>query len=128
MCLKPQDCELCLSENGVTHSSVSMYPFKSCVHGEASLKTLYMSRTPHLLCLLAKLALVLFQAHTVVQHDTCTFLLVILFIYISNYIPLPGYPSANSPSHLPSLCLLFASIRILLYPLTHSHLTTLTSP
>jgi len=32
------------------------------------------------------------------------FLLDILFIYISNFIPLPGFPSANPLSHLPSPC------------------------
>jgi hypothetical protein len=50
-----------------------------------------------------------------------TFLkLIILFVYISNDLPLPGYPSTNPPSLLP-----FASMRVLLHTLTLSCLTTL---
>ena len=33
-----------------------------------------------------------------------TFLLDIFFIYISNLIPFPGFPSENPLSHSPSLC------------------------
>ena len=32
-----------------------------------------------------------------------SFLLIILFVYISNDIPLPGYPSTNSPFHPPNV-------------------------
>ena len=32
------------------------------------------------------------------------FLLVILFVYISNVVPLPSFPSPSSLSHFPSLC------------------------
>jgi hypothetical protein len=50
--------------------------------------------------------------------------LVILFIYISNVIPLPGFPSTKLLSHpLPS-----ASIRMLPHPPTHSQCTTLAFP
>ena len=52
---------------------------------------------------------------------------IILFIYISNAIPLPGYSSTTL--HPIPLCLLpFASMRVLLHLLTHSHLTPLPSP
>jgi hypothetical protein len=33
------------------------------------------------------------------------FKLIILFVYISNDIPLPSYPSTNPPSHIHPLCL-----------------------
>jgi hypothetical protein len=45
------------------------------------------------------------------------FLLVILFIYISNVIPLPGFPSSNPLSH-PSV--LPASMRVIPHPLPPS--------
>jgi hypothetical protein len=51
-------------------------------------------------------------------------LLDIFFIYISNVIPFPGFPSRNSLSPpLPS-----ASVRVLLYLPTHSHLPALAFP
>jgi hypothetical protein len=52
------------------------------------------------------------------------FKLDILFIYISNVIPLFSFPSTNLLSHLTSP----ASMRVLPYPPTHSHFTTLTFP
>jgi hypothetical protein len=54
-------------------------------------------------------------------------LLIILFIYISNDIPLPGYLSTTHPFHSPRSPLP-ASKRVLLYPFTHSCLTPLASP
>ena len=55
-----------------------------------------------------------------------SFLLIILFIYISNDIP--GYSSMNLP--IPSLLspLPFVSMRVLIHPFTHSCLTPLSSP
>jgi hypothetical protein len=52
------------------------------------------------------------------------FLLVILFIYISNVIPLPGYPSIN-PLFYPCSP---ASVRVLTHPPTYIHLTVLAFP
>jgi hypothetical protein len=53
-----------------------------------------------------------------------SFLMVILFIYISNGIPLSGFHSANPLSHpFPP-----ASKRVRLHPPIHSCLTTLASP
>jgi hypothetical protein len=49
-------------------------------------------------------------------------LLDILFIYILNVMPFCSFPSGNTLSNSPSP----VSIRILLHPSTHSHLTTLT--
>ena len=43
--------------------------------------------------------------HIGMKSNTLNFLLIILFIYISNYIPLPCFPSTNSHPILPSLCL-----------------------
>jgi hypothetical protein len=56
------------------------------------------------------------------------FLLIILFIHISKNIPLLGYTSTYLPN--PSLLspFPFSAIRVLLYPLTHSHLNPLASP
>jgi hypothetical protein len=51
-----------------------------------------------------------------------TFLLVILFIYISIVIPLPHFPSEN-PHPTPFLCFYEGAS-----PPTHSHLTTLAFP
>lgn len=53
------------------------------------------------------------------------FNLIILFIYISNDILLPGYPSTNPPILSPLFPLPFASTLMLLYPFTHSLLTPL---
>ena len=53
------------------------------------------------------------------------FFLVILFIYISNIMPLPDIPSTNP---LVPLCLPPASMRVLHHPPTHSCLTTLVFP
>jgi hypothetical protein len=50
---------------------------------------------------------------------------MILFVYTSNDIPLLGYPSTTRPSQ--PLFLPFASMRVLLHPRTHSHLTALAS-
>jgi hypothetical protein len=63
----------------------------------------------------------IFRQRTYIFH--ISFLLIILFIYISNDIPLPGYSSATPLSPLP-----FASMRVLLHPFTHSCLTALASP
>ena len=48
----------------------------------------------------------------------------ILFIYISNVIPFPGFPSGNLLYHPPPP----ASMRVLPDPPTHSNLTTLAFP
>jgi hypothetical protein len=53
--------------------------------------------------------------------------LVILFIYTSNVVSLPGFPSKALPSHPPHLCL-SAGAPPPTHPLTHSHLTALSSP
>jgi hypothetical protein len=55
-------------------------------------------------------------------------LIIILFIYMLNDIPVPGYACTNLPSHPPSHLLPIASMRVLLYTLTHSHITTLAFP
>jgi hypothetical protein len=47
-----------------------------------------------------------------------------LLIYISNVIPLTGFPSASPLSHPLSR----ASMRVFPYPLTHSHLIALAFP
>ena len=52
--------------------------------------------------------------------------MVILFIYISNVIPLPSSPFANSLSHSPPLPP--ASMGVLPHPPTHSCLPTLAFP
>ena len=48
------------------------------------------------------------------------FLFLILFMYISNVVPFPGFPSANPLSHPPSP----VSLRVM----PHFYLTTLASP
>ena len=53
-----------------------------------------------------------------------SFLLDILFIYISKCIPFPGFSSTN----LLSAPLLPASMRVFPHPCTHSHLTALAFP
>jgi hypothetical protein len=52
------------------------------------------------------------------------FLLDILYIYISNVIPFPSFPSRNPYPTLP----LPASMRVLTHTPTHSHLPTLAFP
>jgi hypothetical protein len=59
------------------------------------------------------------------QIITFLFLLDIFFIYISNVIPFPGFPSENPLSHLPPH---IAFMRVLRHPPTHSHLTALKFP
>jgi hypothetical protein len=54
-------------------------------------------------------------------------LLIILFIYILNVIPLSSYPSTNAPSYPPSHSSPFPSMRMLFYPLTYPCLTPLAS-
>jgi len=49
----------------------------------------------------------------------------LLFIYISNVIPLPDFPSSNPLSYPPFP---HASTRVLPYPLTPSHLIALAFP
>ena len=51
---------------------------------------------------------------------------VILFICISNVVTLPSIPSTTPPSYPSSP--LKHSMRVLLLPLTHSHITALASP
>ena len=54
------------------------------------------------------------------QSSNFFFKLAILFIYISNVIVFPGFSSRNPLSHP-----LTASMRVLLNPPTHSHITAL---
>jgi hypothetical protein len=51
---------------------------------------------------------------------------MIFFIYISNDIPLPGYPFTNCLSYTASPSP-FAFMRVLFHPLTYCNLTALTS-
>ena len=55
------------------------------------------------------------------------FLLDILFIYISNVISFPGFPSGNPLSHPPSPCF-YEGASPPIHPPTHSHLPTLALP
>ena len=59
--------------------------------------------------------------HLQFRSEACLFLLEFLFIYISNVIPFPGFPSGNSFL----IHLLHASMRML-HP--NSHLITLAFP
>jgi len=57
------------------------------------------------------------------MYMTAHFLLIVLFMYISNDIPL-----LHTPHPIPPSPLLFASMMVLLHPLSHSYLTALASP
>jgi hypothetical protein len=50
------------------------------------------------------------------------FLLIILCLYILNVIPFPEFPSTNSPSHPPPLCL-YEGAPLPTYPLLYHHST-----
>jgi hypothetical protein len=72
-------------------------------------------KTEHQLCLYQLLS----------EWDSFSFFLLdILCIYISNVIPIPGFPSRFPLLHPPSP----ASMRMLPLPPTYSHLTTLAFP
>ena len=50
----------------------------------------------------------------------CTFFKsVILFVYISNVVPLPGFPSASPLSHFPSPCLSHLPATLLCWGIEH---------
>ena len=55
------------------------------------------------------------------------FLLDIFFIYISNFIPIPGSPPHPRPEAPYPILPLPASMRVFLHSLTHSHLPALDS-
>jgi hypothetical protein len=60
-----------------------------------------------------------------VTVEAWSLLLDIFFIYISNVIPFPHFPNLETPYPIfpPP-----ASMRVFLYPPTHSHIPTLSSP